>query len=306
MARFLARRLILAFVVVFAVASLTFFALNLSGDPISNALSDAGASEEQIAAVRHQMGYDRPIIVRYADFIFSAGRGDFGRSIFYGEETLPLVVARFPYTMILAGVAMLITVLVAIPLGILAATFPDSLLDRTIVTLAALGQSVPIFVVGPILILIFSVHLAILPVSGAESLWSVVLPAVTLSFYPMARITRLLRASMLEVTGSEYVLTARARGFSEFRVVLRYISNNALLPVLTVLGLQLGNLLGGAVIVETVFAWPGIGSLTRDALINSDFPLAQAAVIVIAIAVVVVNFLTDVVYALVDPRIRLS
>ncbi|EKF18567.1 ABC transporter permease [Nitratireductor pacificus] len=306
MTRFLIQRLILAIVVVFAVASLTFFALNLSGDPISNALSSAGASEEQIAEVRQQLGYDRPILVQYADFIASAATGDFGRSIYYGEEALPLVIDRLPYTILLASVAMLITIVVAFPLGVAAAMFRDRPIDRAIVTFAAFGQSVPIFVVGPILILIFSVHLGILPVSGAEGRGSVILPALTLSLYPLARITRLLRASMLEVANSEYVLTARARGASEIRVVLRYILRNALLPVLTVLGLQLGNLLGGAVIVETVFAWPGIGSFTRDALINSDFPLAQTAVILIAVAVVVVNVLTDLIYSLVDPRIRLS
>lgn len=306
MARFLAQRLALAAIVVLAVASLTFFALNLTGDPITNALLQGGASAQQIIDARRQLGYDRPILIQYADFLAKAVRGEFGRSIFYGEDALPLVLNRFPYTLALAAAAMVLTIAFAVPLGALAAIFRDRPLDRFITTFIAFGQSVPIFVVGPLLILIFSVHIGLFPVSGAESRLSIVLPAISLSLYPLARITRLLRASMLEVATLDYILNARARGLSEWRVVLRYALRNALLPVLTVLGLQLGHLIGGAVIVETVFAWPGVGSFTRDALVNSDFPLAQTAVIIIALVVVIVNILTDIMYSLVDPRIRLN
>lgn len=304
MTRFLLRRIALSIFVLFVVVTLTFFSLSLAGDPITNKMTLAGASAEDIKAALHALGYDRPILVRYASFLGDLLVGDFGKSFVYGQNALDMVLQRFPYTLQLAAVSLAITIVVAIPLGVLAAVKRDTLLDRVVIAFAALGQAVPSFVVGPLLILIFAVALRMLPVSGAVAPGSLVLPAVTLSLLPIARVIRLLRGSMLDISTADFITTARSKGVRESIVIMRHMFRNALLPTVTVIGMLIADLLGGAVIVEAIFGWPGIGSLARDSLIANDFPLVQTIVILATATVVVVNTATDVVYSLIDPRIK--
>lgn len=304
MTRFLLRRIALSIFVLFVVVTLTFFSLSLAGDPITNKMTLAGASAEDIKAALHALGYDRPILVRYVSFLGDLLVGDFGKSFVYGQNALDMVLQRFPYTLQLAAVSLAITIVVAIPLGVLAAVKRDTLLDRVVIAFAALGQAVPSFVVGPLLILIFAVALRMLPVSGAVAPGSLVLPAVTLSLLPIARVIRLLRGSMLDISTADFITTARSKGVRESIVIMRHMFRNALLPTVTVIGMLIADLLGGAVIVEAIFGWPGIGSLARDSLIANDFPLVQTIVILATATVVVVNTATDVVYSLIDPRIK--
>ncbi len=301
---FLLRRVALSLFVLFVVVTLTFFSLSLAGDPITNKMTLAGASPEDIKAALHALGYDRPVLIRYFSFLGDLFVGNFGNSFIYGQSALALVLQRFPYTLQLAGVSLAITVVVAIPLGVLAAVKRDSILDRGVIVFAALGQAVPSFVIGPLLILLFAVALRWLPVSGAVAPGSLVLPAITLALFPIARVIRLLRGSMLDISTADFITTARSKGVRESVVIMRHMFRNALLPTITIIGMQIANLLGGAVIVEAIFGWPGIGSLARDSLVANDFPLVQTIVILAATTVVVVNMATDFVYTLVDPRIK--
>lgn len=306
MIRFLLRRTGLALFVLFAVVTVVFFVLHMTGDPIGVALLGSGASPEDIARIKHELGYDRPLIEQYLSFLGGILHGDFGNSLQYGQSSLVLAMQRLPYTLALAGVALLITIVVAVPLGILAAVSRGGAIDRIVIGLAAFGQSVPSFVVGPLLILVFAVGLRWFPVAGAGAPLAIVLPAVTLALFPLSRVMRLVRTSMLEVLGADYVTTARAKGQRESRVILNHAFRNALLAVATVIALQVTSMIGGAVIVEAVFGWPGIGSLAKDALINSDFALAQTIVIITATGVVLINLFTDIAYSLLDPRIGLK
>lgn len=306
MIRFLLRRTGLALFVLFAVVTVVFFVLHMTGDPIGVALLGSGASPEDIARIKHELGYDRPLIEQYLSFLGGILHGDFGNSLQYGQSSLVLAMQRLPYTLALAGVALLITIVVAVPLGILAAVSRGGAVDRIVIGLAAFGQSVPSFVVGPLLILVFAVGLRWFPVAGAGAPLAIVLPAVTLALFPLSRVMRLVRTSMLEVLGADYVTTARAKGQRESRVILNHAFRNALLAVATVIALQVTSMIGGAVIVEAVFGWPGIGSLAKDALINSDFALAQTIVIITATGVVLINLFTDIAYSLLDPRIGLK
>lgn len=306
MIRFLLRRIGLALFVLFAVVTVVFFVLHMTGDPIGVALLGSGASAEDIARIKHELGYDRPLIEQYGSFLAGILHGDFGDSLQYGQDSLVLAMQRLPYTVSLAAVALLITVVVAVPLGILASVHRGRAIDRAVIGLAAIGQSVPSFVVGPLLILFFAVGLRWFPVAGAGAPLAIVLPAVTLALFPLSRVMRLVRTSMLEVLGADYVTTARAKGQREGRVIIGHAFRNALLAVATVIALQLTSMIGGAVIVEAVFGWPGIGSLAKDALINSDFALAQTIVIITATAVVLINLATDIAYSLLDPRIGLK
>ncbi len=306
MIRFVLRRLVSAFVVLFVVASATFFVLNLTGDPVTAVLQGTGSSQEEIAALKSKLGYDRPIMVRYGDFLWSVAHGDFGVSIRYGQPSIDMVMERLPYTLMLDGAAIAIIVVLGLPLGILAASFKSGWFDRFVSAATGLAQSVPHFVVGPLLILFFAVLLRWVPVSGGATYSSIVLPALTLALYPLALVARVLRASMLETIDQDYVLTARAKGLSQPVIVLRHMVRNALLPVLTVISLQIIAMIGGTIVVESIFGWPGLGSFARDTLLASDFPLAQTIIIFVAAAVVTINLVTDIVYALVDPRIRLE
>jgi peptide/nickel transport system permease protein len=304
--RYISRRVLLSILVVFVVASVTFFGLRLTGDPAAIAqLRAVGAPASEIAQTRHALGYDRPIPLQYLTFIKQTAEGDLGTSSSFQQRNLGLILGRLPYTLELTAAAMLLVLVLAIPLGAIAAARHGRATDRSIQTGAALGQAVPNFVIGPLLILVFAVHWQWFPVSGTGGIRALVLPALTLAIYPLSQIVRLLRNSMLEEWRSDHVATARAKGLPEHRVVTKHILRNALLPVLTLLGLQIAALMGGAVVVESIFAWPGIGRFSVQALLFGDFALAQAIVIVMTIIVVAVNLLTDIAYVYADPRIRL-
>jgi peptide/nickel transport system permease protein len=293
----------MSIVVLWAVSTITFTILNRTGDPVTFSLEATGATQSDIARVKHQLGYDRPFLVQYWSFVKHGVRGNFGTSFQYGTSAMQLVLDRLPFTLRLTGVALALTLLISFPLGMLAAYKVGGVVDRLALLLAALGQSVPSFVLGPLLIILFAASLRLLPASGSDGRASIVLPAVTLALYPIARITRVLRASMLDVVNSEHVRVARARGVSERVILLRHVTRNALLPVVTLIGLQLTAMLGGAVIVENVFAWPGIGSLARASLLAGDFAIVQVIVILVALLVIAINLLTDLLYTVIDPRI---
>jgi peptide/nickel transport system permease protein len=303
---YILRRLVLAVFVIIAVMSVTFFMLFLAGDPVAAMLYQVGATQQDLDDLRHALGYDRPILIQYVDFLSKAARGDFGNSIRFGQPAMPLVLDRLPYTAALAAIGLSLSVLVAVPAGIVAAVWPRSLVDRLSILVAVAGQSVPTFVLGVVFILVFAVWLHLLPVAGATTPAHIILPALTLSLYPMARIARIMRTSMLDVIRLDYVTAARAKGLSERSVIVRHVVRNAGLPVLTIVGLQLGTMLGGAVIVESIFGWPGIGLFSLQSVLNRDFPLVQAAVTVAASLTVVLNLTVDMLYAWIDPRIRYS
>ncbi len=300
---YIARRLVQGVLVLLAAVSLVFFALHSSSDPISAELQASGASEEQIRDALRAAGYDRPLFVQYLDFLGDLARGDLGRSLRYGESNLTLIAERMPFTLWLAGFAVLLAIVASAVLGPLSARRPGGATDRIVGTLTSTALAVPSFVVGVLLILVFAVQFRVLPVSGAATVNAVVLPAVALSLTLTARLTRLFRGTLLEVAGSDFITTARAKGVREWRIQLHHLMRNALIPVLTLLALQISALVGGAVVVESVFGWPGIGLLARDALLARDFPLVQAVVVVAAAVVVTTTLLTDLLYLVIDPRI---
>jgi peptide/nickel transport system permease protein len=285
------------------VSAVAFLFVHLSGDP-AQLMLPSEASDAQIRAFRHEMGLDRPLPFQYADFLRRAVRGDFGESLRYQQPAIELVLARLPATGYLAIAAMIVALAVAFPVGVLSARRRDTAWDVLATTGALAGQSMPVFWVGIVLILMFSIHWHLFPTSGSGGIAYLVLPAVTLGLYSMGRMTRLIRSSVLEVTHQEYVRTARAKGAREQSVLTRHILRNAWLPILTLLALEVASLLGGAVITETVFAWPGMGRLVVNAIYTRDYPIVQAAVFVTATIFVAINLIVDLCYAVLDPRIR--
>jgi peptide/nickel transport system permease protein len=285
------------------VSALAFVLIRLGGDP-AQLMLPAEATDAQIRAFRHEMGFDRPLAVQYVDFMRHVVYGDFGQSLRYQQPALPLVLDRLPATGLLALAAIVVTLAVALPAGILSAQRRDTVWDVLATSGALTGQSMPVFWVGIVLILLFSLHWRLFPTSGFGGLRHLVLPAVTLGLYTMGRMTRLIRSSVLEVMHQDYVRTARAKGVSRHAVLLVHILRNAWLPILTLLGVELGTLLGGAVITETVFAWPGMGRLVVTAIYSRDYPVVQAAVFTIATIFIVLNLLVDLSYAVLDPRVR--
>jgi peptide/nickel transport system permease protein len=305
MLRYLLRRLALAALVIFLTISLSFFMMFLSSDPLVVLMTRAeGASPEEIARLAHELGYDRPVLVQYADYVAGVLQGDFGNSIVYQQPAMDLVAKRIPYTVQLAVVAFLLTLVIAVPLGVLSGLFHGRAWDHGAAVVSGLGLAVPSFVVGPILILVFAVGLGLLPVAGAGSPAHFVLPAITLALLPAARTIRVVRSSVFDVAGEEFVRAARAKGLDRPKVVWRHVLPNAMLPVLSVLGLQLGALLGGAVIVETIFGWPGLGLFAVQSVLAGDFPLVQAIVVISSVIVVLITLGVDLLYMWVDPRIR--
>ncbi|MBL8696802.1 MAG: ABC transporter permease [Alphaproteobacteria bacterium] len=305
MLRYLTTRCLYAVAVIVGVSVLVFFLVRLGGDPTALFLPPESSAEE-IAKFRKQMGFDRPLAEQYLDFAMRALQGDFGRSLRHQDSALPLVLERLPATAQLAGVALALAVLFGVPTAIYAATRRDSLFDRASLLVTVVAQSFPTFWLGIMLILVFSEHLGWLPPSGRGTIWHLLMPATALAAYSTALITRLLRASMLEVMQADYVRTARGKGLSEKVVVLRHALRNAAIPAITVIGLQVGALLGGAVITEEIFAYPGMGRLAIQAISNRDFAVVQAFVVLMALIVVTINLCVDVAYSLLDPRIRLS
>ncbi len=305
MTAFLVRRLVRTIVVLWGVTTIVFVVTRLSGDPIA-LIVPPEAPRAEIERVRAQFGFDRPLPVQYGIFIRRAVVGDFGQSIRQRQPAMRLALDRLPATLQLAAWSFLFAVVVGVPLGIVAGVRPRSLWDNLTMTVAVVGQAVPTFYLGILLIIFVAVRLGWLPVGGRGDWKTLVLPVVTLGTYAMASIARLTRSAMLEVMSQDYVRTARAKGLSERIVTLRHGFRNALIPVVTVVGLEFGALLGGAIITETVFAWPGVGRLTYEAVIYRDFPLLQAVIILKATLILAINLVVDILYTVVDPRLRAS
>ena len=305
MTAYIAGRLVQAVFVIFGVSVVVFTVTRLTGDP-ALLMVPPDATAEMVERVRREMGFDQPLPVQYARYLGGVLRGDFGTSLRHQQPTLSLLADRLPATIQLALVAQAIALLVAIPLGIFAALRRNTVFDGLAMGFAVLGQSVPLFWVGLMLSLVFAVNLRLLPVSGYGEWSHLVLPAITLSLFPLARTARLTRSAMLEVIGQEYITTARAKGLPEWVVLSRHALRNALLPVVTMIALDFGILLGGAVVTETVFAWPGVGRLTVQAIGTRDYPLVQASVFVLSVIFVLINLLTDLLYTYLDPRVRLT
>jgi ABC-type dipeptide/oligopeptide/nickel transport system permease component len=304
--RYVVARFVESVVVVLGVLLVVFVILQLTGDPARLMLPQE-ATLEDIERLRRHMGFDRPLPVQFVRFLAGAVRGDFGSSLRYRDQpALAIVLERLPATVELAAVTLAWSIPVAFGLGLVSAVRRASLQESAAMLAALLGQSMPTFWLGLMLILVFSVELGWLPSSGRGSLQHVVLPAVTLGGFFMARLTRLVRSGLLDVLGQDYVRTARAKGLAEPAVVGRHALKNASIPIVTIIGLDIGTVLGGAVITETVFAWPGVGRLAIDSIAVRDFPVVQADVFIIAVAFVAINFSVDVVYTWLDPRIRLA
>jgi ABC-type dipeptide/oligopeptide/nickel transport system permease component len=306
MKAYVLRRLWQSALTLVGVSVLVFVILRvLPGDPAKMLLPD-GAPQSAVDELNRQLGLHEPLHVQYALFLRSVFRGDFGQSFQYRAPALQVVTERLAATVQLALAALLITVSVGVSLGIVAAVRRGTRYAYASTILAVLGQSLPNFWLGIMLILLFGVALRWLPTSGFESWRHLILPAVTLAAFPMALVARLTRSSMLEILGRDFIRTGRAKGLAERAVILRHALRNAAVPLLTVLGLQIGTLLGGAVITESVFAWPGMGKLVVDAIFFRDFPVVQTVLILSATIFVVINLLVDLLYTVIDPRIRYS
>jgi peptide/nickel transport system permease protein len=305
MGRYLLVRLGHAVLVVVGVSLIVFLLTHLGGDPAS-LLLPPNASEEDIQQFRHAMGFDQPLPIQLVQYFGRLAHGDFGQSFRYSQPALEVVLERVGATLVLGGFALLLSVLVAIPLGILAAVRRNSVWDALSLIVSLSGQALPVFWLGILLIILFAVTLRWLPASGGGDLAHLVLPGITLAAYSLAIISRLLRSSLLEVLAADYVRTARAKGLRERAVLVRHALKNALLPVATVIGLQVGTLLGGAVITEEVFAYPGMGRLAVQAILGRDFSLIQAFVVLTAVTIVTTNLLVDLAYGWLDPRVRLQ
>ncbi|HEX5813749.1 MAG TPA: ABC transporter permease [Methylomirabilota bacterium] len=300
---FLATRLARALVAVWLVSTVVFVVMRLSGDPVPLLLPpDAPRSEYE--RVARELGTDRPLPVQYGVFLGNALRGDFGRSIHFREPAARVVVGYLPATAELGLTAFALALLVAIPIGLLSAVRRNSLVDQVAMAVALVGQSAPTFFVGIFLILIVSLKAGWLPTSGRGDWTHLVLPAVTLGAFAMASIARLTRSAMLEVLRADYVRTARAKGLREQVVVIKHALRNAAIPIVTITGLQFGTLLGGAVVTETVFAWPGIGRLAIQSIYNRDYPVVQCVVFLSALLFIVINLTVELIYGVLDPRVR--
>jgi ABC-type dipeptide/oligopeptide/nickel transport system permease component len=303
--RFLARRLLATIPVIFGVATLVFSLIHLvPGDPAQSMLGESAAPGD-VAELRAKLGLDRPLLVQYGDYLTRAVRGDLGRSFRYGTPVTQEIGARLARTSQLALAAMAVAILIAVPLGTLAAVFRGRAIDQAAMTVSLVGVSLPNFWLGPVLAMVFAVSLGWLPVSGAGSLAHLVLPAVTLGAALAAVLARLTRASVVEELQELYVVAAQARGLSRARTVVRHSLRNSLVPVVTVIGLQFGAVLTGTIITETIFAWPGLGRLLVQAIGFRDYPLVQGCILFIAVTYVAMNVLVDLAYGWLDPRIRL-
>ena len=290
--------------VLLGVATLVFSLIHLiPGDPVQGMLGD-GASQESVIELRSRLGLDRPLYVQYLSFLNGVAHANLGTSLRTSEPVVRAIADRLPATFELAAAAMLVAVVIAVPLGIIAAVGAGTIVDHIATTLALLGISMPNFWLGPLLAIVFSVELGWLPVSGRGSLAQLVLPAVTLGAPLAAVLARMTRASVIEELRELYVTAARARGVSRMQAVLKHAFRNSLIPIVTVLGLQLGAVLTGAVITETIFAWPGVGRLLIQSIGFRDYPLVQGCILLIALTYVSMNLLTDLAYGLLDPRIR--
>ena len=300
---FLVRRLVRTLIALWLVSTVVFVVMRLSGDPVPLLLPpDAPVAEME--RVRHDLGLDRPLPVQYAVFIGNVLRGDFGRSIHFRQPAMEVALSYLPATFELGLAAFLIAVVVAFPVGVLSAVRRNSPLDHAAMGLALIGQSAPTFFLGILFILVLSLWLDLFPTSGRGEWRQLVLPALTLGAFAMASIARITRSAVLEVQRADFVRTARAKGLGEFVVVVKHTLRNAALPILTITGLQFGTLLGGAVVTETVFSWPGMGRLAIQSIYNRDYPVVQSTVFIAAVLFIVINLALDALYGVLDPRTR--
>ncbi|MEQ8426251.1 MAG: ABC transporter permease [Gammaproteobacteria bacterium] len=303
---YLLKRLLSALLVLFGVVTLVFLLIHIvPGDPIEVMLGESAQPADR-QALRQALGLNLPLYQQWWQYLHGVIQLDLGESLHSRQSVSELLGERIPATLQLSIASLLIAIMIALPLGIMAAVYKDSIWDRFAMASAMLGVSVPNFVMGPVLILIFALGLGWFPVSGKENWLSLVLPALTLGSALAAILSRMVRASMLEVLQEEYIRAARARGLTEGQVLVRHALRNAALPVITVLGMQFGALLAGAVITETIFSWPGIGQLLIESIQKRDYPVVQACVLLISATYVIVNLITDLLYVVIDPRIRLE
>ena len=321
---FIIRRLMQSAIVIIGVTLITFTALQMSGDPTYLYVSER-ATEEEIQRTRVALGFDKPLPEQYLTFLGKLAQGDFGNSLSYKRPAIEAVMDALPATLELTLFAMLLAIVVAIPLGVIASLNRGSPVDGSIMTMGMLGQSIPSFWLGIMMIMFFGLQLRILPISGhvpfipplvqgdvvqaftnlPQALYYLIMPGFAVAFYSISRNARLVRSSMLEVLGQDFVRTARAKGISETAVVIRHALRNAWLPVVTMIGLEFGFLIGGVVVVEMVFSWPGIGRLVFNAINQRDIPVVQAAVVVLALVFIALNLIVDLIYAKIDPRVKL-
>lgn len=304
MTAILLRRGIRLLVVCFGISLVTFLLMHLSGDPVAMILPEA--TEADRAVLRETLGLNRPLFEQYGSFVARALEGDFGQSFFHRSPALPLVLERIPTTLSLTMLALGFAVLIAIPAGILTAVKRYSWVDHLATVTVLLGQSMPVFWTGIMLMLLFAVTWQVLPASGWDTWQAMVLPAITLGTFQAPLFLRMSRSAMLEVLGLDYVRTARAKGLGEWRVIIGHALKNAAIPIVTVIGLQFGVLLGGAVVTETVFAVPGTGRLIVRAIGQLDFPVVQAGVMTLSLLIVAVNFAVDLLYLYLNPQVRIS
>ena len=303
MKKFIVKRTGLALISLFLLSLTIFFLMRVTGDP-AVLLAEPGASQADLDAIRHQFGLDRPLWIQYVSFVSHLVRGDFGQSFYYRTDVFELYLSRLPASLLLASAAMAFSLLVGIPTGIIAAVRVNQWWDSIGKIFALLGLSMPSFWVGLVMILFFSVYLGWLPSSGSGTVLHLVMPSIALGWVFAASHMRLTRSSMLEVLGSEYVKLARLKGLPEALVISKHACKNALIPVLTLAGINLVVMVNVAVVVETVFAWPGIGRLLYEGIAFRDFPIVQAIVLLGGSMIVIVNLLVDILYAVIDPRIR--
>ena len=306
MLRHLFKRFLLTLPALWLVLTLVFLMIHIvPGDPVEQMLGE-GAAPGAAAQLRHSLGLDQPLGKQYGHYLFGLVRGDLGQSFKFQAPVRQIIFERYPATLQLAFLALLVCAAIAIPAGVLAAHRRGQTADRLVGMSTLFGLAIPNFALGPLLILLFSIEIGVLPVSGRNGIGSYVLPAATLGAALAAILTRMVRGAMLEELSADYIRTARAKGLSTAAVLFRHGLRNALIPIVTILGLQFGTLLAGTIVTETIFSWPGIGRLTVQAISARDYPLLQGCILVIALSYVVVNLLTDAIYSVVDPRVRMS
>lgn len=305
MGKYLRRRILWTIPVLFAVSTIVFFLIHIiPGDPVDLMIGEQALPADR-AQLAHDLKLDQPLAVQYGGFLKGIATGDWGKSVFDNTPVLERIKDRYGATLLLACSAMFVALLIAIPAGIFAAVKRGSIWDSLTMLVALIGISIPNFWLGPVLILVFSVNLGILPISGRDSWTSLVLPAITLGAALAAMLSRMTRSSMIEEIKSEYVTTARAKGLSEGRVIFKHAFKNALNPIVTIVGLQVGTLLAGTIITEKIFSWPGIGMLLIDSIGRRDYPVVEGCVLVISFAYVIINTAVDCLYKAFDPRVRL-
>ncbi|GIP59728.1 ABC transporter permease [Paenibacillus sp. FSL W8-0186] len=302
---YVGQRIVQALVSIFGVATIIFFILRLTGDPVL-LMVPQNATAEDIAVLRHALGLDQPVGLQYLQFLKQIFTADLGYSYIQNMPVLDIVMERIPYTIDLAIFALILTVIIGVPLGMITAIYKGTWIEKICMPFILVGQSMPAFWTGILLIMLFAVQLKWLPSSGAENLQSLILPAITLASLSIATVARMTRSSMLEQLGQDYVRTARSKGVGIPRMLYRHLLRNASIPIITVIGLECANLLGGSVITETIFAWPGLGQLTIQAIAARDFPLVQAVVVLGAAVYIFINLITDLIYGWIDPRIKLG